>query len=708
MYLLAHVPAARRILDEVQERLVAQGAAHPFVQVPGHPEPVFFDLLTGLSVTDHGAPQPGLACVACPAGAGRGLRYEFRVTALSGEDIGPLGSSCLFAGVLGPQEGRRFGSRLTDQVAAHLAREETQEQARLLAEAENWRGYLRAQGFDWVLTALAGSGGLPPELRALLTDLWAKERPLTRPALRQLAALTRERDAPPEFGEPALGTPPPAPPLTRRTRLEGGRLNAADWEAYLARNRVAQIVRHWAELAPGLDLPPRTRAFLTETIRDRQPFRLDDLTRLQDLGRDPAVQARLQDLGPAEPPALPERPAPAPARAERVIDPASGLEMLDVRQDPRLREAQDWYAGLRAAAPADLWLRLQATFQDGRIRADDYAALCLLLQTLVHPQSLSAYRSPRHFLTLLALHLGQSGHFTRAREVLDPARQDEWLALAGADWARYRGGEAADLPALLGRLLAAPARRPGAKKAPKAQALKPPAAAKAGGKRGAAPALSVPATGPAQPAPASRKAAKEGPAPAPAAGDRSSRPQPSRAPRPGAPPSGSAASASPALLAQASAASQAASSPPAALHPSLRPLQADWAEIRAGWGLGLAELVPASHRRRAAQAVRQGQKELTGEQVGAVQGALRLYRFARGQGPAAKRPAPEPRTPAGYAAALVRLFGELELPQLQASLARQGADWPAAQVPRAYRHFERTGTLTRDLQVVAGLLLRAL
>ena len=687
MYLLAHVPAARRILDEVQDRLVALGAAHPFVLVPGQPEPVFFDLYTGLSVTDHGAPQPGLACVACPPGSGHGLRYEFRVTSLTGEELGPLGSSCLLTGVLGQEEGRRIGSRLTDQVGAHQVREEAREQARLLAEAENWRGYMRAQGFDWVLTALAGSGGLPPELRALLGDLWDKERPLTRPALRQLAALTQERDAPPEFGEAAPHTPPPAPPQTRRTRLEGGRLNAADWEAYLGRNRVAQIVRHWAEIAPGLDLPARTRAFLTETIRDRKPFRLEDLTRLQDLGRDAAVQARLVDLGPAEAPAAPERPAPAPARAERVMDPGSGLEMLDVRQDPQWREAQTWYAGLRAAAPTDLWLRLQATMQDGRIRADDYAALCLLLQALVQPQPLSAYRTPRHFLTLLALHLGQSGHFTRAREVLDPARQDEWLALAGADWAQYQGGEAADLPALLGRVLAAPASRPRAKKAGKAakgQALKAPVPKKAtAGKRGAAQAPAAPA----QPA-------KAQPVKAPKSAKGASSEAPKKqaaAPKTAAP--------QPVVPAQELA--------KAALHPSLRPLQAQWAEIKAGWGLGLAELVPALHRRRIAQAVRQGQKELTGEQIADVQGALRLYRFARGQEPASGRAAPEPRTPAGYAAALGRLFGELELPHLQAALARQGAEWPAAQVPRAYRHFGATGTLTRDLQVVAGLLLRA-
>lgn len=685
MYLLADVPAARRILDEVQERLVALGAAHPFVQVPGQPDPVFFDLYTGLSVTDHGAPQPGLACVACPPGSGHGLRYEFHVTSLSGEVLGPLGSSCLLTAVLGQDEGRRIGSRLTDQVGAHQAREEAREQARLLAEADNWRSYMRAQGFDWVLTALAGSGGLPPELRTLLDDLWDKERPLTRPALRQLAELTREREAPPEFGETAPAPPPPpAAPLTRRTRLEGGRLNAADWEAYLGRSRVAQIVRHWAEVSSGLELPARTRAFLTETIRDRKPFRLEDLALLQELGRDPAVQARLQELGPAEPVAAPERPAPAPARTERVIDPASGLEMLDVRQDPQLREAQTWYAGLRAAAPTDLWLRLQATFQDGRIRADDYAALCLLLQSLVHPQPLSAYRTPRHFLTLLAMHLGQSGQFTRALDVLDPARQDEWLALAGDDWTHYQGGGVADLPALLGRVLAAPAGRPRAKRAAKAvkgQALKAPA----------------------------KKAVKKGREPRgqPQAAEPVAQPAKAKAPKPPKATKAAApkAAASPVVAAPESAAQPAPTEGP--LHPSLRPLEAQWAEIKAGWGLGLAELVPAEHRRRTAQAVRQGQKELTAEQVAQVQGALRLYRFAKGQVPASGRVAPEPRTPAGYAAALSRLFGELDLPHLRSSLTRQDAEWPAAQVPRAYRHFERTGTLTRDLQVVAGLLLRA-
>lgn len=163
MYLLAHVPAARALLQRVQDHLTAQGQQYATVTVPGYDDPQAFDLWTGLHVLDHGTKQPQITSVLCPPGSGHHLRYEFRVTTLGGEVVGPVGSSCIFVRVLGEDAARRIGANLSDQVRAHHARTQTLFQQALLAEAGTWREYLRRQGYEWVLTAMAG----PPEGRAV-------------------------------------------------------------------------------------------------------------------------------------------------------------------------------------------------------------------------------------------------------------------------------------------------------------------------------------------------------------------------------------------------------------------------------------------------------------------------------------------------------------------------------------------------------------
>ncbi|UBV44101.1 hypothetical protein LAJ19_14920 (plasmid) [Deinococcus taeanensis] len=651
MYLLAHVPPARATLEHVHQQLSAQGLTHATLLVPGREAPLAFDLFTGLHVMDHGARQAQLKCLLCPPGSGHHLRYEFQVTSLSGERIGPIGSSCVFARVLGEERGRQVGTHLTEQVGAHVRRTQTQTQADLLASAGNWRDYLRAQGLDWVLPAMAGGGGLSAALREKLQRLQDAEKPLPLALLTELRVLTRARSeeparsaftpAPAAFqatATPELARPRPA----RRPRAgAGNRMDHTEWEEYLRTSRLTNLVGHWAAIQDDLNLPDDTRDFLQETVRGRRPFRLEDLTLLQTLARDPQVLERLRELGPPKRLVATVRPA----RVQRVIEPGSGLELLDVRDDPHVQDARVWLWGLKAVFGAEQWRRVEAGINTGALRADDYAALRQTLQVLPGQAEPGVPRTPRHFLTYVALLVGREKRLERARELLHHRRQATSLATLDGLWQRYRDGQPIPEPELIGRALN------GSRRAEPAQVQRAAASAK-------------PSTKPA-PAPTPKKARK------------------------GAEPltPGRRLKETPALPED--------------------PLAADRNELQAGWGRGLSSLVPPAHRRAVSRAVHQPPGNLSGAQVRAARHALDIYRRVTRAGTPPKKMflAPEdPRTPEGYAAALARLFTALNVPHLQAPLTARGPGWLQATFPDPYRHYVRTGELHRDLTAVLNAL----
>lgn len=671
MYLLAHVPAARATLEHVHQQLTAQGLTHATVQVPGREDALPFDLFTGLHVVDHETRQAHLKCLLCPPGSGHHLRYEFRVTTLGGEVIGPIGSSCVFARVLGEERGRQVGAHLTDQVGAHVRRTQVQTQAERLAAAGNWREYLRVQGLDWVLTAMAGGGGLSAELREKLQRLQDEGRPLPLAVLSELRVLTRAREetpAPSAFAPAAFqaqATPNLArPKKTRKARAgAGNRMDHTEWEEYLRASRLTNLVGHWMTVQDSLDLPDDTRDFLLETIRGRRPFRLEDLTLLQGLARDEAVLEQLRDLGPPER----VRPATRAPRAQRVIEPESGLELLDVRDDAHVQGAREWLWGLKAVFSAAQWRRVEAGINTGALRADDYAALRQTLLALPEQAEPGAPRTARQFLTYVALLLGREKRVERARELLHQRRQATSLLVLDGLWQRYRDGKAIPESELIGRALN------GARKDSAAVTVSPQAGQgrRKGAQTPATPPAPSTAQAPKKEAPQSQKAQTPKAQTPKAQTSKAQRPPEADAPAPG------------------------------------DPLAAERTEYQDGWGRGLSSLVPSAHRRAVSRAVHQPPGKLTPEQVRLARHALDVYRRITRAGTPPKKvfttPA-GPRTAETYAAALGRLFADLGVPHLREPLAARGPAWLQATFPSPLKHFERTGELHRDL----GGILNAL
>lgn len=256
MHALAHVPSARPILERLQQDLTARGERHATVQLLGQVEPHAFDLLTGIGFIDHGERQRDLRCAACPTG--HGLRYAFYVTTTAGEVIGPVGSNCVFTRVLGEKAARSLGRKLEGGLAAFQRERHRQEQQRRLEEAGNWRSYLRGLSFDWVLLALAGEGHLPPELRATLEQVQAKNEPLDVATIKALRVLGEGKpDTPrvPRFtpARPSTFTAslaPSAAPMklsrVRRFRAAAGSAMPPDeWRQYVARRRLNAALGNW-------------------------------------------------------------------------------------------------------------------------------------------------------------------------------------------------------------------------------------------------------------------------------------------------------------------------------------------------------------------------------------------------------------------------------------------------------------------------------
>lgn len=663
MYLLAHVPAARATLEHVHQQLTAQGLTHPTLALPGREDALPFDLFTGLHVVDHETRQAHLKCLLCPPGSGHHLRYEFRVTTLGGEVIGPIGSSCVFARVLGEERGRQVGAHLTDQVGAHVRRTQVQTQAERLAAAGNWREYLRAQDLDWVLTAMAGGGGLSAELREKLQRLQDEGRPLPLAVLSELRVLTRAREdtpapsafAPTPAAFQAQATPDLArPKKTRKARAgAGNRMDHTEWEEYLRASRLTNLVGHWLTVQDRLDLPEDTRDFLLETIRGRRPFRLEDLTLLQGLARDETVLEQLRDLGPPER----LRPATRAPRAVRVIEPESGLELLDVRDDTHVQGAREWLWGLKAVFGAAQWRRVEAGINTGALRADDYAALRQTLLALPEQAEPGQPRTPRQFLTYVALLLGREKRVERARELLHQRRQTTSLLVLDGLWQRYRDGKPIPESELIGRALNGTR-----KDSPAANATQQAGQSRRKGAQ-------TPATPPAPPAAQAQR--KETQKKQKAQTPKAQQPQKTDAPAPG------------------------------------DPLAAERTEYQDGWGRGLSSLVPSTHRRAVSRAVHQPPGKLTPEQVRLARHALDVYRRITRAGTPPKKvfiAPPGPRTPDAYAAALARLFTDLGVGHLRVPLTARGAAWLQATFPSPLKHFERTGELHRDL----GGILNAL
>ncbi|WP_291430244.1 hypothetical protein, partial [Deinococcus sp.] len=496
--------------------------------------------------------------------------------------------------------------------------------------------------------------------------------------------------------------PDARPRRTLRARAgAGNRMDHTEWEEYLRASRLTNLVGHWAAVQEHLDLPDDTRDFLLETIRGRRPFRLEDLTLLQTLARSEAVLDRLRDLGPPER----LRPAVRAARVERVIESESGLELLDVSGDPHVQGARAWLWGLKAVFSPAQWRRVEAGVNTGALRADDYAALRQTLLALPGQAEPGMPRTPRQFLTYVALLLGREKRVERARELLHQRRQATSLIVLDGLWQRYRDGKHIQESELIGRALngtrrdapvpTPPATRPGRKAAAPARPTPAPTAPSKAVSRKAAQTKAVQAKAvqgkAVQTKAVQGKASQQAPA------------QPTQAPAP----SRKQSPKQPNVQAQPPAQVIPRSDLPNADLPNTDPLSAERAELQDGWGRGLSSLVPPQHRRAVSRAVHQPPGTLDREQLRVARHALDVYRRATRAGTPPKKvftTPPGPRTPDAYAAALARLFTELGVPHLLAPLAARSPAWLQATFPGPYRHYERTGELHRDLSAILNAL----
>lgn len=672
MYLLAHVPAARLILEEVQAHLIAKAERYPTMLLPGTTEPKTFDLWMGLHVIDHGTPQVNLNCILCPPGFGRRLRYEFRITTLDDEIIGPVGSSCIFSRALGKRAAQRIGSNLTSQVETYHAQVQKRSQQSRLEAAGNWRSYLREQGFEWVLTAMAGSTELSRELRETLTQLQNLNRPLTQTLHQQLQGLTIKRSAqmsmPPSLPAVAsvVGThtafqaapPPLARPRSSKGRPSigaGERMSSDAWQAYLRHNRLNILLGHWEAIEPALLIQEERRSLIRETIQSRRPFRLEDLNLLQELVKDQSIRAQLEALG---------RPAAAPqtqkvVRTSQAAPQIMAPEYLNLRGDARLRQAWNWNRGLQAVLPEEVWQRLQRAHDDPVLHVRDYALICQTLERTNNPQLDPQQRTPQNFLTFVALHLGRELKFTRAREVLDASRQSVVLAHLSDFWRRYQQGKFVDVRGLVARAL-----RPW-KIVPTAINREP----KAG--RSVEASL-LPASQPGH-----RETMNEL--------DVSMRVSPEKIH-------------SKEAETRHSTRALPIASKPISTHPSLVSL--DLLTLRRLWGRNLSSLIPPTYRKVASQAIHQGNVPLEPEQVRVLQAALLAFGHKESLPACFTVPANEPRSPVRYAVALNRVFDELGLPFLQAALARKGFGWLQEAFPGAFTTYMNRGVVGQDFKKI--------
>lgn len=652
MDLLAHVPAVRLILEQVQDRLSAQGQPHVTLQLPGQATVHTFDLMTGIHVIDHGHRQAHLKCALCPPGAGLRLRYEFRITTLSGDVIQPVGSSCIFLRALGYDEAKRIGANLAEQVRVHQARLKVQTQLELLTAAGNWREYLRRQGFDWVLTAMAGSHGLSKVLRDQLTILHQQNKPLPESLLRQLRASTHERK-PVAVPLPHPITPAVAPaafqaqsaplatPKSSRGRAPvgaGTRLSPDRWQAYLIANRINVIVRRWSEVTPLLDLEDDTRNLVQEAIQAHQPFRLEVLTLLQRLIKDDKIQAYLRRDNPAA------TSGHGRAAFKTNVGTPESEKLISVKREQALRDARYWNPGLKVLLPPAVWARLQTAFQDGLMRQDDYRFLVSVLVLQENPVA-PRHRNTTEFLKWLALRLAQDGHIAQAEACLNANRKHQILKRVGAQVQQYQQGQRVQERLLLACAVSGP---------------------------GSAPAAAL------------------------VAGSTSN---PLRTMSQVAPPPPTAST--PRLQNERAVPRKGPLSPKTSIptgRPSQWPIESALPYIQKAWKQGLSHMMPSSQRMAIGRAVQQGVLRLAPEQSKLLQTALHVYYDTLPQGTVSQSlPGQDTRTPIRYAATLGHLFGELDLPFLQQALAKQRMNWAATSFPDAYARYQDTGSATHRL-----------
>ena len=142
-------PQLKRLLEEVFEQAKKNNKLVGELAIITDPTHVYyFDMLSSISVIDHGKGNKPVQCAVCNTHAS--LRYEFRIECLDNIERGPVGSTCIFSRVLGSEQAaERFSTRMFQILETEAHKLEHQ----ILFDAceNNFDVYLERIGHSWLV-----------------------------------------------------------------------------------------------------------------------------------------------------------------------------------------------------------------------------------------------------------------------------------------------------------------------------------------------------------------------------------------------------------------------------------------------------------------------------------------------------------------------------------------------------------------------------
>lgn len=212
---LHDIDKSHQILEEIRDRLYASGRTHALFEKHDSDRLIEFDIMSGLSVYDHGSPQKEVKCIACPIHPE--LQYEFIIEDLTGQLHGPIGSVCILKRSLGEVDAQRYGKRI-QKVAKNffqpkpihvpLLRPELSQHEKYhkeLRESEgSARGYLKALNMEWLsLAQIAGDKYviLDTEERKVVSSILDSKRTFSEKEFKSFTELNNRRNHVIQSGE---------------------------------------------------------------------------------------------------------------------------------------------------------------------------------------------------------------------------------------------------------------------------------------------------------------------------------------------------------------------------------------------------------------------------------------------------------------------------------------------------------------------------
>lgn len=394
MHQLSHVPSVRPLLEQIQAQLLLQGKGHAEFQMAAGDIVYAFDVLGGIAVMDHRTRQSSLNCVLCTRG--HNLRYEFVITTLTGEQIRPVGSSCVFRRALGEQQALAVGRELESGLRRYQDELFRQDQQQRLTAAATWRDYLRELGFEAILLALATRVGVSPSLLNTLNRLERQKGALNRNTFEEVQQAVRDLEARQVSGQNTKSSEGAAPAAARFVEVAppvalvapgrslkpkasaGQPMSPGDWATYLLKRKINDVIDRWEVIAPLLACPDPEKVEMLRSLRSRRPLSLDALTQLNqvklklqpsipEMRRQVADHRDLRRVAGEEQVELQkkarerqrQRRAAAVARHNRGAKGALDHRVVDVLEDDTVKSVFGYWLEVREQFPLEVRQRLQ-------------------------------------------------------------------------------------------------------------------------------------------------------------------------------------------------------------------------------------------------------------------------------------------------------------------------------------------------------------